>query len=328
MAEQDITEGKLAGWKQIADFLGVSERTARGYEKSLNLPVHRFDGLDKSRVWAYPPELNTWKGRQAAVGRANGNESPAPEVGGVQLISTVAAEPPSISAPAPLTTLQSNGKSGAVAAAPNLWQRLNRRRWLFGVGAFGILLIGPVIYWLLDPHGPMVDFQVDGATLIGINAKRQALWQRTFPRHLMSWPYENPTRPVVTWLGDLDGDGRSNLLFTAVSSKDAGPVDDQLLCFDDHGRMKWKRPFTPGRPVRDMGGVMVPPFSIVRVLVMTGRTPDETLIVVSSIHHEDQPCQVAILDRHGRVLAEYWHPGHLGHMIQADLDGDGRNELH
>jgi hypothetical protein len=29
----------------------------------------------------------------------------------------------------------------------------------------------------------------------------------------------------------------------------------------------------------------------------------------------------------GKVVGEYWHPGHLIHLAQADLDGDGRKEL-
>ena len=328
MAEQDITEGKLAGWKQIADFLGVSERTARGYEKSLNLPVHRFDGLDKSRVWAFPPEVEAWKGRQM-TGRPNGNESPAPHVGGIQLVFPTPNDPPSIADPLPLTVIQSTAAvARAVAAAPSRRQRLSPRRWLVGIGVFSILLISSLIYWLFVPHGPMVDFQIDGANLIAINAKKHALWHHTFPKDLSLWPYEKSNRWAFAWLGDLDGEGNADLIFMALMPKYPGPGDSRLLCFDRYGRMKWKTPFTPGRPVRDLEGVMIPPFYIAQILVMTGHTPDETRIVVSSIHHEEQPCQVAILDRHGRCLAEYWHPGHLGHMIQADLNGDGRNELH
>jgi len=29
----------------------------------------------------------------------------------------------------------------------------------------------------------------------------------------------------------------------------------------------------------------------------------------------------------GKVVGEYWHPGHLLHLAHVDLDGDGREEL-
>lgn len=55
-------EVKLDGWKQIADYLRVSLRTAQ-YAEHDGLPVHRSSSKPKSQVWAYASELDGWKNR-------------------------------------------------------------------------------------------------------------------------------------------------------------------------------------------------------------------------------------------------------------------------
>jgi len=56
------------------------------------------------------------------------------------------------------------------------------------------------------------------------------------------------------------------------------------------------------------------------------------MIVVSSIHYINEPTQIALLDVHGRLFAEYWHAGHIAHrpgsLDIADVDGDGRKEIY
>jgi hypothetical protein len=50
-------------------------------------------------------------------------------------------------------------------------------------------------------------------------------------------------------------------------------------------------------------------------------------IVVSSDHLPYYPSQVALIDRNGRTISEYWHSGHLDFLALTDLDGDGRQEI-
>lgn len=54
---------ELSSWKEIADHLGVSVRTAQDWEETRGLPVRRYRGT-KGRVTASAAELSTW---QAAV---------------------------------------------------------------------------------------------------------------------------------------------------------------------------------------------------------------------------------------------------------------------
>lgn len=50
----------LDSWKEIADYLGRSEKTCRRLEKELGLPVHRLEVSPKARVFAYTDELDRW----------------------------------------------------------------------------------------------------------------------------------------------------------------------------------------------------------------------------------------------------------------------------
>jgi WD40 repeat protein len=51
---------RLNSWKEIADFLKCHEKTARRWEKSRRLPVHRVPGGAKSSVIAYRAEIESW----------------------------------------------------------------------------------------------------------------------------------------------------------------------------------------------------------------------------------------------------------------------------
>jgi len=51
---------RLVGWKAIGQFLGCTDRTARRWERSRGLPVHRIKGGGRGSVWGAPEELTVW----------------------------------------------------------------------------------------------------------------------------------------------------------------------------------------------------------------------------------------------------------------------------
>lgn len=56
-----MKDGKvLDSWKEIAAYLGRSEKTCRRLEKELGLPVHRLEESPKARVFAYKDEIDSW----------------------------------------------------------------------------------------------------------------------------------------------------------------------------------------------------------------------------------------------------------------------------
>lgn len=51
---------ELQGWKQIADHLNVTERTAQNWARRQRMPVHHLPGR-KGRVFVQAAELDAWK---------------------------------------------------------------------------------------------------------------------------------------------------------------------------------------------------------------------------------------------------------------------------
>ncbi len=61
------SEGTLEGWKEIADHLQRTVQTARRWERTEGLPVHRHQHQARASVYAYRSELDAWIGtRQPA----------------------------------------------------------------------------------------------------------------------------------------------------------------------------------------------------------------------------------------------------------------------
>jgi tetratricopeptide (TPR) repeat protein len=50
----------LDSWKEIASYLKRSVSTCQRWEEEFGLPVHRLDGTQRARIFAYPDELDRW----------------------------------------------------------------------------------------------------------------------------------------------------------------------------------------------------------------------------------------------------------------------------
>ena len=102
----DLARGsRLDCWKEIAAYLGRSEKTVRRWEIERGLPTHRAPGAGRTSVYAYTAELDEWlKLRRAhaldAAGAgeetawaAAGNETPGPSSVEPSLDAPTAAQP-------------------------------------------------------------------------------------------------------------------------------------------------------------------------------------------------------------------------------------------
>lgn len=280
---------EINNWKAIAAYLGVSVRTVQTWEKGLGLPIHRMEGPDKARVWAYPSELDNWK-RQRAI----------------RFKSKAAA----------------HQSSENVGNASGTATRFRSRWWLLIAAVVSGAIISTAI---LLRRGEMKDFKVQGHTLITVDRNGRELWRYAFPWELWEIDYTEQRRAQHSWLGRLNSTGDPHIVLSVMPYKET-TYGNPVFCFDARGRVEWR--FEPGRTVVDgTGDRMVPPYLSSHLQVFIGHRPAETRIVVSSNHYLGEADQVAFLDVKGRVMAEYWHPGHVLHLEQADLDGSGRKKL-
>jgi tetratricopeptide (TPR) repeat protein len=75
-----LPEGLLDGWKQIAEYLGRTERTVQRWEKNKGLPVRRLQAdspEEQPRVFAYKAELDLWwKEHQTRLKEDSPDEEP------------------------------------------------------------------------------------------------------------------------------------------------------------------------------------------------------------------------------------------------------------
>ncbi len=174
------------------------------------MPVHRLPG-GRGRVLANVAELDAWK-----------------RSGALQTTEPLPAAPPPVS---------------VIDARPATPRRLWRRfaGWL-GAAALVALGLLAIHYW----PGKPVSYRVERDTFIALDAQRRECWRKVFP-----YPLLEANSPELssryTWIGDLDGDGRNEVLFAPhplTSQQESTP----LICYDDRGVERWR--FVNRRHVR------------------------------------------------------------------------------
>jgi TolB-like protein len=123
---------KLESWKEIAAFFERDLRTVIRWEKELGLPIHRYPGKSKGRVYADVSELRAW---------ADGPRRVAAEAEPTSQTATAIAELDTVVTSD--TPLEASGSSFAVARPPRsliVWLAV-------AVGVVTILALAGFAYW-------------------------------------------------------------------------------------------------------------------------------------------------------------------------------------
>ncbi len=92
---------RLVGWKDIAGYLGKTDRTVKRWGRDRSLPVHRVPGTAKTSVYAYSNELDRWLGNTGAENQVGDTGQPPVKQHPIAEPVPVAA---SIPAPASIST--------------------------------------------------------------------------------------------------------------------------------------------------------------------------------------------------------------------------------
>jgi hypothetical protein len=217
------------------------------------------------------------------------------------------------SAPPPLAAL-----IDARDLAP--WRALTRSaNWL---GLVALVTLGAVgaHYW----PGKPVSYRIERDTFVALDPQGRESWRKAFPYPLMeASSLELAARD--TWVGDLDGDGRNEVLF-APHPLTGAPESTPLICYDERGTERWR--YVNRQRVRTGTREFAPIFGLAGFLVTSrGRDPGK-VVLAATTHYLYYPSQSVLLAPDGRVLGEYWHSGHLNHLQAADLENDGRTKFY
>ena len=119
------TQPRLVGWKDIAAYLGKSERTVKRWGSGRNLPVHRVPGGASASVYAYPAELDQW------LEAGDSSEPEAPDV----------ARNPDSSEDGKTGASRSTGSADATVPQLGAPSARFRIRWQWSVAALILLAI-------------------------------------------------------------------------------------------------------------------------------------------------------------------------------------------
>ncbi|HLK61908.1 MAG TPA: hypothetical protein VKU19_00615 [Bryobacteraceae bacterium] len=163
--------------------------------------------------------------------------------------------------------------------------------------------------WFLRPHAP-AGFRIAQNTLIVVDAAGRECWRKIYPFPLP----EIDSEGRLIWIGDLDGDGETELLFSPSAPPMRGT---EVICYAQNGRERWR--FVPGKIVRTSSETFSPPYRVQAFAVVPGGPAGPPGVVVVSQHHLYFPVEVAFLSADGRLLREYWHSGGMGSIV---VDGD------
>jgi hypothetical protein len=130
-------------------------------------------------------------------------------------------------------------------------------------------------------------------------------------------------RPIFE---DIDGDGETELLYP-FQSLDRPDDASSLFCFSSRGKLRWSRQI--GRELRTEGNgtIYSANFSFMWIRTLNKPTPQGGIVIAGGHRGGTALFCVALLDKSGRVISEYYHVGWLWGVAVADLDGDGYDEV-
>jgi hypothetical protein len=308
-----LAADEFSSWKDIASYLGVSVRRAQQWETELGLPVERLLTEQRGRIRARRSDIDRWlRERTEAVRSAprdDGGTAP-----GLHPTPT----------PVPASNRPAQSKAGT------------RKTGRMAVVAVAVLLLAAAS-WFAWPHfrpapePPASAAIVDGQLHV-LDAKGRLLWRRGFPEGWARPPAVALTaekagsawRTNTTLVQDIDGDGRTEVLFVLTPTMGNGAiVGNRLICYAADGTERWR--YIPGRKTRWQDRQFDANYSIwwvIGPIAIDGR-----LRLLVSASNAFFPCQVSLLDAAtGGLVGEYWHFGALLSGLVLDTDGDGRLE--
>lgn len=283
----DTSSGRrLAGWKEIANYLNTSVRTAQRWEQELGLPVHHAGSSKGYSVFAFLGELASWLKDPNRNAIAT-NERPQPAVSKELRIGTSTWRFPRIVVPAVITAVA----AGAILAA---------------------LRFGAV----RPPKLGAITFSGD-QMLAWSNGK--VAWSYDFGQPTRHLPPEELGRKRKVWIRPMNGYGKGEVIVAApLLQFETGALStDAVYCFSARGKVLWRHAFTDRV---HFGGEECGPRWEVHALVVTGGATNWS-VWCTICSYPTSVAMVVKIDPSGNTTTYFVNYGHLGHLNELQVPG-------
>ena len=299
----------LDGWKNIAEYLGKSVRTAQRWRQEFGMPVHRLGGREGENVYAFRSELDSWRRQASRLGRFAASEQDTDDRS-----KTAGPAPRGDGAPRPARRWLTWGLAGVllvVALGLAAWRAVREpgtqgtlsdqgadrqpARWVVVGDLFHVFNAAGEPLWTYRPGPALTTSLYTGHT----DPARLPL-----PDLSLRISTAVPIPPV--FMSDVDGDGRREVLLIAHAQD---PVERSALhCLDSDGAVRWT--FRPQDPLAFGGEDYGPPARLPWVIASEDGHGASS-IWVSGEHNTWFPTRVYRLDPSGKVLGRYGSNGRI-----------------
>jgi len=269
---------KLVGWKEIAEYLRTSTRTAQRWERELGLPVHHTGSSKGYSVFAFAEEFETWlktsKGKTASTSDQPGVAS-SPDVG----------------------------------TRTSIWWR---PKWLVALAilvlAAGTILV--ILRYQTAHRAKVGSITFSGRQLLAWSGGK-VLWSYDLgqPTRILQ-PEEDVSRKVQLLPMSSDPEGGVIVAAPLMQFGAGNVTTDAVYCFTSAGKLLWQHAFTDR--IRFGGEDCGPRWEIQSLMVTGDESHSSAWCTIGSY-----PTSVSILvriDPSGHTTRYFVNYGHLGRL--------------
>ena len=286
----------LQTWKEISAYLDCDSRTCARWEKELGLPVYRFKGMGKSRVFAYRSEIDAWREKRAHSRPQENRSEHSRRRKGMKTYYVVLA-------------------AAAVVITTVLFflPRSSRNPADFRIDGSELVIVN-------DEGRELWRYDTEKKNLVDEEAyEKRSQYRKTGRAPLQV----NKVFLPHIMIADLNGDAVHEVLFSVQTQDEFG--EGELLCFDASGTELWR--FQAGMKLFFGSDPYSGDYRISGFMIDDLDFDGNIEIVVIADHKYYFPTRLSVLDAKGEVKGDFWNSGRLVDLRFVDLNGDGKKEI-
>jgi len=283
----------LDSWKEIAQYLKRDVRTCQRWEKELGLPVHRFEDSPRSRVFAYPEEIDRWLREKFGSGELAAKSKKKIRSKLIVVLIVI----------------------GVIIIL--IWMLASL---LHHSEPYDFKLERNTLIITNQKGHHLWKYTFDNLNLSSEKEYRNHFQKRQliiYPNNKSEW-----TLPWI-YIGDINHDQHNEVLFLVYWDKPQ--PGSYLYCFNHRGKILW-RYLPTDTPV--FGQITYSKIFRSNGFILEDFDHDESFEIIVIFHCPSFfPTLLVLLNSEGKCLGKYWNSGRINDLLTVDLNGNGQKEI-